>query len=131
MKALIIKEPHVSNILNGLKTWEIRGSSVKYRGRLFLAQSGTGLVVGECILTDVCGPLTYEELVSSPYIPQSQRDMHIADNRLPYLKKNGDSRTYGWVLSSAKRLQMPVPYHHPQGAVIFVDLKEKVFENIS
>ena len=35
MKALVIKQPWVDYILNGKKTWEIRGSNTKIRGKFF------------------------------------------------------------------------------------------------
>jgi hypothetical protein len=35
---------------------------------------------------------------------------------LPY------KRTFGWVLQTAHRLKQPVPYSHPSGAVIWVNL---------
>lgn len=31
MKGLIIQQPHLNNILNGLKTWEIRSKNTKVR----------------------------------------------------------------------------------------------------
>ena len=56
--ALLIKEPWISMILEGKKTWEIRGSATKRRGRIALVASGTGTVVGTCDLVDVVGPLS-------------------------------------------------------------------------
>src|SRR5882724_4942048 len=55
--ALIIREEPLSKILAGTKTWEIRGSATKRRGRIALIQSKSGLVVGTCDLVDVVGPL--------------------------------------------------------------------------
>ena len=52
MKALIIKKPWIDNILDGKKTWEIRGSKTNIRGQIELIQSGSGLVVGSCEIID-------------------------------------------------------------------------------
>ena len=52
MKALLIKTPWIDKILDGKKTWEIRGSATKIRGRIALVQSGSGTVVGICELVD-------------------------------------------------------------------------------
>jgi hypothetical protein len=48
-------------ILDGEKTWEIRGSRTSVRGQVALIASGSGTVVGVCDLVDCIGPLTAEE----------------------------------------------------------------------
>ena len=60
-RALLIREPFVSWILSGKKTWELRGSATKIRGRIALVASGSGTVVGTCDLVDVRGPLGERE----------------------------------------------------------------------
>ena len=46
MKGLLVKSPWVDFILNGKKTWEIRGSNTRIRGRVGLIKSGSGTVMG-------------------------------------------------------------------------------------
>ena len=58
MKALLIKTRWLDLILDGHKTWELRGTSTKTRGTIALVESGTGEVRGVCELADVIGPLT-------------------------------------------------------------------------
>ena len=48
-------------ILNGQKTWEIRGARTSVRGRIGLIASRSGTVIGVCELVDCIGPLTAEE----------------------------------------------------------------------
>ncbi len=57
MKGLPIKDPWVSLILSGKKTWEIRGKSTDIRGNIALIQSGTKSIVGIAKLVRVIGPL--------------------------------------------------------------------------
>jgi hypothetical protein len=42
MKGLIVKSPWIELILEGKKTWEIRGSNTKIRGPIALIKSGSG-----------------------------------------------------------------------------------------
>jgi len=59
MKGLLIKSPHIENILSGRKTWEIRGSTIKeLNTTIALIKSGSGMVVGKCKIVAVHGPLT-------------------------------------------------------------------------
>ena len=110
MKALIIKKPWIDYILEGKKTWEIRGSKTNIRGKIELIQSGSGLVVGSCNIVD-CKEITLEEY-------SNNKDKHKITNitTLPY------KRTYAWVIADAKRYETLRKYKHPQGAIIWVNL---------
>ena len=109
MKGLIIKRPWIDLILDGVKSWEIRGSNTTVRGQIALIQSGTKTVVG---VAELVGSrrLSLEE-----YLQSEAFHCIRARGGLPYPK------TYAWVLASPKRLPQPVPYTHPQGAVIWVN----------
>jgi hypothetical protein len=80
---LIIREPWLSLILSGRKTWEIRGANTSRRGRISLIRSGSLTVVGYCDLTGTVGPLTLSELLET-------REMHcieassLVQTGLPY-----------------------------------------------
>ena len=119
---LLVRSPWVDMILEGRKTWEIRGSNTNIRGRIGLIRSGSGLVIGTCDLIDVEGPLSIANLrrnVSNHLVPLNNLKVG-----LPY------QNTYAWVLRDAKVLRQPVPYNHPQGAVIWVKLAESVSREI-
>jgi hypothetical protein len=115
MKGLIIKSPWIELILEGKKTWEIRGSNTKTRGRIALIMSGSGKVLGEINIIDS------KELTLKDY--REGREFHCVESetchQLPYKK------TYAWVLDAPEIYQNPVPYKHPMGAVIWVKLKEE------
>ena len=110
MKALIIKQPWIDYILEGKKTWEIRGCKTNIRGQIELIQSGSGLVVGSCKIVG-CKEITLEEY-------SNNKDKHKITNieTLPY------KRTYTWIIADAKRYETPRKYKHPQGAIIWVKL---------
>ena len=61
MRALVIVILRVDKILDGEKTWEIRGSRTKVRGQIGLIASGSGTVIGVGDLMDCVGPLTNSE----------------------------------------------------------------------
>lgn len=116
-KALIVKEKWLNLILDGneegQKLWEIRRSRTQVRGRVGLIQSGSGLIVGS---TEIVGsaPLLREDFEMFRY-------MHKIDgsfNDLPY------AEPYIWYLKEPQRFSSPIPYKHPQGAVIWVNLKK-------
>ncbi len=114
MKGLLVKSPWIDLILQGEKSWEIRGSNTKIRGRVGLIKSGSGMVVGTVNIVDS------QELTLSDYQQSSAR--HGVKNedslQLPYKK------TYAWVLEAPVLYQTPVPYKHPMGAVIWVNLSK-------
>ena len=112
MKALIIKKPWIDYILDGNKTWEIRGCKTNIRGKIELIQSGSGLVVGCCEITD-CKQLSLDDY-------KNNIDKHKISNTayLPY--KN----TFAWTISNAQRYEKPRKYKHPNGAIIWVNLHQ-------
>ena len=118
MKGLLIKTPWIDKILAGTKTWELRGSNTHVRGKIALIQSGSGTVVGTCELVNVVGPLSKAELT------RRTRKHGVS----PSLLRQGVRyrKTYAWVLEKARRLRRPVPYKHPMGAVIWVNLPDGI-----
>lgn len=116
LRGLLIKSPWIEEILQGRKTWEIRGSNTNIRGKIALIRSGSGLVVGTCELVDVKGTLTLPEMrrnVDKHCIPLNDLERGL------YYEK-----TYAWVLKNAKPLKTPIPYKHPSGAIIWVKLPD-------
>lgn len=109
-RALIIRKPWIDMILSGEKTWEMRSQPTNVRGRIGLIEQGSGLIVGECELVNS------GESVNN-FNPGYGGDMHKIDD-LSLLEK----WHYPWVLSGAKKYDVPIPYKHPKGAVIWVKL---------
>ena len=114
-KGLIVKHEWLQKIFDTEhpKDWEIRGTNTKIRGRIALIESGTGTIVGECVITDSF------RVSESRYL--NNRDRHQIPwsyYKLPYRKP------HAWVLSDVKKYDNPVPYKHKQGSVIWVNLEE-------
>lgn len=119
MKALVIDEPWISSILRGEKLWEMRKRACKYRGLIALIRKGSGLVVGTATVTD-CRP----PLMTRPAYSEAERFHRIPPARQE--KAFADGWTIPWVLSGARSLPRPVPYQHPSGAVVSVNLVPEV-----
>ena len=113
LRGLIVRTPWVDYLLDGTKTWEIRGSATSIRGRIALIRGGSGgRVVGSIDLVD-CIPLTRDEyLQGEAYhrVPTSQTE------ELPY------RHPYAWVMRDPKPFNEPIHYQHPRGAIIWVNL---------
>ncbi len=111
MKGLIIKSPWIDLIFEWHKTWEIRGSNTNIRGEVALIKSGTGMIFGTVDVVDSI-PLT-ESLYETSFGEHRIKENY---NQLPYKKP------YAWILENPVVYPEPIPYKHPQGAVIWVNL---------
>ena len=112
-RALIIRQPYIGKILDGLKTWEMRSRPTKIRGRIGLIESGSGLIVGEAEIVRMqeAPKNDWSRSITSVYHRIEYRDQHLMDKWC-----------WAWVLENAIRYDEPIPYVHPQGAVIWVNL---------
>lgn len=110
MKGLIIKEPYIDQILEGIKKWEIRGSNTSIRGKIYLIKSGTKKIYGEVTLVDSI------EINLDEYNVYHKELYGSISDKLPY------KRTYAWVVKNPCLYKEPVSYNHPRGAIIWVNL---------
>jgi hypothetical protein len=118
IQGLLIRKESLDAILVGTKTWEIRGAATRRRGAIALIESGSGNVVGTCVLSDVLGPLRVADLALDPQaVLRGSTALRFAT-------------AYAWVLGDARRLTAPIPYRHPEGAVVWVDLELSVCEQL-
>lgn len=114
-KALIVAQPWVDKIFSDdpdeIKDWEMRTSGTKIRGDIGIIEKGTGLIVGITTLIDSITPLSLDELIANKH-----------RHRVDY-EKNPDLAKWNkpWVLANSHRIE-PIPYTHPQGAVIWVNI---------
>lgn len=122
-RGLLIREPWISQILMGRKTWELRGTPTKIRGRLALIRSGSGLIIGECHLDGCVGPIDFDTLITTGALSRDEREEIERDGHAPYVAADGmTSKTYAWTVSKPILYSRPVAYNHPSGAITFVDL---------
>lgn len=113
-RGLIIRQPWIGYILAGEKDWEMRSSATKLRGPIALIEAGSGTIVGVADLVDVKGPLS-----------QAQVAFNKARHRIPQdVIDSGAVAKWNtaWVLENVRKLDSPLPYRHPSGAVIWVGL---------
>jgi hypothetical protein len=116
-RALLIRHPWIDMILAGQKTWEIRGSRTMIRGSIGLIPSRSGTVAGVCDVIDCIGPLSAEVFRKNA----AMAGMTPGEATLGHYRN-----TYAWVLANPRRFTEPVPYRHPSGAVIWVNLDSGV-----
>lgn len=119
MQALVIREPWISLILAGKKTWEMRSGGCNVRGPIAIIRKGSGQVVGTAEIVDSLPTIeslqAYAAAENFHAIPKSEQESAFAQNwRTP------------WVLKSAKPLSSPVGYKHGSGPVTWVNLAPEV-----
>jgi predicted nucleotidyltransferase len=118
MKALIIRDPWIGLILAGRKTWELRTSATKVRGRIGLIRKGTGLIMGVADLVDSLPPLSADALATS-------RDQHAVPPEMDSVALAA-GWLHPWVLHNAQPLEGPVPAGQKSGQVIWVSLAPEI-----
>jgi hypothetical protein len=113
LKGLVIDQPWIGKILSGEKVWEMRSRATSVRGEIALIAKGTGTIVGYARLIDCLPALRPEQMPS-----------HFAKHSIPpeMTRSPGFKWFTPWVLADVRRAERPVPYHHPSGAVTWVNL---------
>lgn len=125
-QALLVKKPWASLLVSGQKTIELRGSATSKVGqRICIAESGSQVLVGEvviqkCLLVavrDQYGIL--QDVDGSPSLASLSVLHRVFDlTAIPYQK------VYAWYVTDCSAYDTPVPYKHPSGAVIWMNLKQ-------
>jgi hypothetical protein len=122
MRGLVIQSPWIEKILNCQKSWEMRTSATGIRGEVALIKKGSGLILGVANLKGTKGPLSETDL-------NTTFDQHQIPKEFwsPFIDFKW---RYAWVLDNVKPLQDPVPYDHPPGAMIWVNLSSETVESV-
>jgi len=109
-KGLVIKKVHLDKIFDDGKIWEMRSTRTKITGKIGLIESGSGMIVGEANLIGCSeSPIPKDKFFQ---IFHKVEDLDLLDKW-----------KWAWILMDAKRYEKPIPYTHPQGAVIWVNLQ--------
>jgi ASCH domain len=116
VRGLVIDEPWVSLIISGEKTWEMRSRNTLVQGRIALIRKGSKTVIGTADLVRTLPKLSPSELKAS-----------VEHHRVPESEIGKDFKhNIAWVLQRPRPLREPIPYRHPAGAVIWVNLDPEV-----
>ena len=108
---LVVKDPWLDKILNGQKTWEVRGTNTTKRGVVHLALSGAhGRIVGRCHITD-----------SFP-VKKRALQKHFTKHRIKDLSVVAYRNPHAWVLSKSLRYSKPFVYTHKQVTIVWETL---------
>jgi hypothetical protein len=86
----------------------MRSTKTNVTGRIGLIRKGSGLIVGSVDLVGWGTPLTTDQAAATVNVH------HVYDLQL--LKK----WRYPWIFRNPERFDTPIPYDHPQGAVVWV-----------
>jgi hypothetical protein len=108
-KGLIIKKEWLDKIFENGKCWEMRTTLTKMRGKILLIESGSGLILGECLIID--------SFKTNLKLQKENINKHQVTN-ISLL----DKWSCAWVFQDVIKYKEPIPYKHPQGAVIWVNL---------
>ncbi|MNW46847.1 ASCH domain protein [compost metagenome] len=114
MKGLIIKPYWADLILSGQKTWEIRGQNTNHRGHTEIIYSGTGHIYGSAELV--------ESFRISEAMFEASRDEHQIEPWKFDISRYKE--IYAWAFENPSFHDEPIPYKHPQGVVIWVNLPD-------
>lgn len=114
MRGLIVKSPYIEEILGGTKKLEIRGSNTHIRGKIALIKSGSSRIFGTVNIVD-SKELSFDEYKEWKISRGASKNDIIEK---PY------KRIYAWVLEEPVKLEEPIVYKHPMGAVIWVNLND-------
>lgn len=116
VKGFILKKHWADLILNGNKTWEIRGSNCKIRGKVGIISGGKwigNIDIVDCIEINL---KMYRENIDKHNVGLEEDSKFGSVLKLPYKK------TFAWILASPKKFLIPKNYIHKKGCVIWVNL---------
>ena len=123
-RALKLDHRWLQLLLDGSKTWEIRSSNTKWRGRVALASTETKLLHGDVEFVDST-PLSREDFAAN--VPQ-----HRVQDPETTAKVHKYKRIFAWRIARPRTYVNPAPFPNPTGSVIFVVLHapEEIFADI-
>ena len=134
MDGLIIKPEWLAQIYEPVrpfsepKTLEIRGSATKKRGRIYLLESGSGLVTGETTIVD-CVQIKDKSDWDAKREKHQVLDIEYQGRTIEgylYARTRYNGQIYGWVLKNTVKYETPIRYDKPKGAIIWVKDVEKL-----
>lgn len=111
-KALIIQKKWAKKICKGNKTWEIRSSNTKHRGRFYIAIKDE--IIGHADLV-ASFPVSTKELKNNKHLHKIKRIKETIKYKKPH----------AWKLKNAKKFKKAIKFNRLKGQVIWCLLDDK------
>ncbi|CAE7230689.1 unnamed protein product [Symbiodinium natans] len=121
-QALVIQSPWTELIFQGQKTWELRGRNLKKRGRVAIAASRTGTLVGEVDFVDA---FPVGKKVDDTWQPYSERLLDkerffLLPENIQHHQVRKPSRmkyktVYAWIMENPIKYIPSIQYEPVQG----------------
>ena len=121
-RALIIADPWIGKTLSQEKIWEMRTTPPPkelINKTIGLIRKGSGLIVGEGRLYQ---PFTEKIETVKEFM------LNRLKHRIPFDSLNWDRWPFPWGIDQVIEYSKPIPYKHPQGAVIWVKITDEVLK---
>lgn len=126
-RALCVDPWYCSQILNGTKTWELRGQNTRCRSRVAIAARGTGQLWGE--VTIESSQLVAHKDDDGLHCPVPGNEAafpglaeRFANHRVRDLSVLPYATLWAWGLASAVWYETPKSYNHPRGPISWIRL---------
>ena len=117
-RLLPVLSPYAEQIVKGEKVWELRSTNTQVRERVGIALVGTKTVIGDVRVVD-SREVSRDEL-------REYQDLHRVTpesiERMFSVKK----KCFAWILELPREYPNPVPYEHPQGAIVWIQCRPLV-----
>ena len=117
-KALVIRQPHLGNIVRGDKVWELRTRCTNFRGTIALAEAGTGEIFARA---RIAGSIPIDE----EGFLQNYEKHRVKPAEMPESLRG--KSLHAWVLAEVVGEQTPflsIPRALRQGPVGFINLPD-------
>ena len=116
--ALIVRAPWDGLLVDGFKTWEVRGKPANKIGRIAIAWAASGCLVGTVDIQG-CIEITRDDLCHPTNV-----EKHMIKELQQFQQLDKYKRVFAWKIGNGCRFKEPIPYKHNKGAVSWVRLKE-------
>nr|QBK86896.1 MAG: ASCH domain protein [Marseillevirus LCMAC103] len=113
-RALIVREPYATRIVEGGKTWELRKAHTKVRGVVGIVAQGSGAVIGTARITDsLAVPVDALKTLDAAL-------QHCAPSEFVDKYFKGRATACVWTLDDAVKFAEPRRYVAKRGQMVWV-----------
>ena len=126
VRGLKIREPWLTKILLGTKTWELRGKATRVRGLIGLVRAGSGLVCGQATLQEciLLAKKSGQRWVFRSRSCSFRSTFNKHGCRATDVNLLGYKNIYAWILRDVVLYKTPHECVYGDGAVIWTNLNK-------